>query len=127
MSITPTSLLSKFNAHTTIYDIETGINIGPLSSECITKITDIASSTDVIEIKFNRTLGNYIKNLPLHHSQQILVDNEDEIRIRLKVIINEELINELIAYGDGAQVIKPKILKNKIIKRAQLILENHKE
>jgi predicted DNA-binding transcriptional regulator YafY len=82
---------------------------------------------EIIEIKFNRTLGNYIKNLPLHHSQQILVDNEDEIRIRLKVIINEELINELIAYGDGAQVIKPKILKNKIIKRAKLILENHKE
>jgi predicted DNA-binding transcriptional regulator YafY len=84
-------------------------------------------AVEIIEIKFNRTLGNYIKNLPLHHSQQILVDNEDEIRIRLKVIINEELINELIAYGDGAQVIKPKILKNKIIKRAQLILENHKE
>lgn len=82
---------------------------------------------EIIEIKFNRTLGNYIKNLPLHHSQQILIDNEEEIRIRLKVIINEELINELIAYGDGAQVIKPKILKNKIIKRAQLILENHKE
>jgi predicted DNA-binding transcriptional regulator YafY len=56
-----------------------------------------------------------------------LVDNDDEIRIRLKIIINEELINELIAYGDGAQVIKPKILKNKIIKRAQMILKNHEE
>jgi hypothetical protein len=47
------TLVSKFNAYTPVYDIENGTNIAPLVNECLGKITETVTSTDIIEIMFN--------------------------------------------------------------------------
>ncbi len=56
----------------------------------------------------------YIQTLPLHHTQQVLIDNDDEYRISIKVAINYELIVEILKYGFFVKVISPQRLVDEI-------------
>ena len=64
---------------------------------------------DVI-LSFNAFQGKYIKSLPLHDSQQILIDNEHELRIQLKLFITHDFFMELLSFGENLEVLKPQNL-----------------
>lgn len=56
---------------------------------------------------FNQTIeikGCYIKSLPLHARQEILVDDGSMLTIRLQVKIEYELIAEILSHGDEVRV-----------------------
>ena len=50
----------------------------------------------------------------MHETQKVLIDNDDELRISLNVIPSSELRMQILAYGAGVKVIKPKRLVNEI-------------
>jgi predicted DNA-binding transcriptional regulator YafY len=58
-------------------------------------------------LSFTPFQGKYIKSLPLHETQQVLVDNELELRIRLTLFITHDIIMELLSYGANLKVIEP--------------------
>ena len=58
-------------------------------------------------LSFTPFQGKYIKSLPLHETQQVLVDNELELRIRLTLFITHDFIMELLSYGANLKVIEP--------------------
>ncbi|MCC2599959.1 helix-turn-helix transcriptional regulator [Sphingobacterium sp. FBM7-1] len=64
---------------------------------------------DVI-LSFNAFQGKYIKSLPLHDSQRILVDNADELRIQLKLFITHDFFMELLSFGDNLKILEPQSL-----------------
>ncbi len=68
---------------------------------------------DII-LSFDPFQGKYIKTLPLHDTQQILVDNEDEVQIKLKLCVTHDLIMELLSFGDNMKVLKPDTLITEI-------------
>lgn len=68
---------------------------------------------DVI-LSFNAFQGKYIKSLPLHDSQQILIDNEDELRIQLKLFITHDFFMELLSFGENLKILKPQTLINNL-------------
>lgn len=61
-------------------------------------------------LQFDAFQGKYIKSLPLHETQQVIVDNPDEIRIKLKVYLTHDFLQEILKYGENVQVIQPEIL-----------------
>ena len=63
-------------------------------------------------LSFDPFQGKYIKSLPLHESQQILIDNEDELRIKLTLFITHDFFMELLSYGENLKVIEPESLIN---------------
>jgi len=63
-----------------------------------------------IILSFNPFQGKYIKSLPLHETQTILVDNQDELRIKLTLYLTHDLMMELLSYGDNMKVIEPQAL-----------------
>ncbi len=69
-----------------------------------------------VVLSFDATQGKYIKSLPLHETQEILVDDQHEIRIRLKVYLTLDFIMEILSHGENVKVIQPysliKDLKN---------------
>jgi len=67
-----------------------------------------------IELSFTPFQGNYIRSLPLHTSQKILIDNDKEFRISLRIIPNHEFTQKILMHGDSVKVIKPKSLAKKI-------------
>lgn len=67
-----------------------------------------------IILSFTPFQGKYIKTLPIHHTQEIVKDNDEELQIKLKLCITYDFIKELLSYGDTMTVVKPKSLVNKI-------------
>lgn len=68
---------------------------------------------DII-LSFDQFQGKYIKTLPLHDTQQVLVDNDEEMKIKLKLCLTHDLVMELLSFGDNMKVIEPKSLADQI-------------
>lgn len=67
-----------------------------------------------IVLSFTPIKGKYIKSLPLHDSQQVLVDNGKECRIQLFLYITHDFVRELLYHSDELKVISPKSLKDRL-------------
>lgn len=67
-----------------------------------------------IILSFDPFQGKYIKTLPLHDTQQVLVDNDVEMKIKLKLCLTHDLVMELLSFGDNMKVIEPKSLADQI-------------
>ena len=63
-----------------------------------------------ILLSFNPIQGQYIKSLPLHDTQQIIVDNDKEFQIKLRLYITYDFIMELLSFGDKMKVLQPEML-----------------
>lgn len=61
---------------------------------------------DVI-LSFSPFQGKYIKTLPLHESQVILKDNDNELLIQLTLYVTLDFFMEILSYGDNVRVIQP--------------------
>ena len=72
-----------------------------------------------IVLSFDPFQGKYIKTLPLHNTQEILKDTENELKVKLKLCITQDFIMELLSFADNMKVIKPESLIN-------LVMEAHK-
>ncbi|MDD3876365.1 MAG: WYL domain-containing protein [Bacteroidales bacterium] len=81
---------------------------------------------DVI-LSFTHFQGKYIKSLPMHETQEILIDNDEELRIRLKIIPNYELEQKILMLGDTVTVIEPKELVDNIKNSLKNTLKNYKK
>lgn len=68
---------------------------------------------DII-LSFDPFQGKYIKTLPLHETQQVLVDNDEEMKIKLRLCLTHDLLMELLSFGDNMKVIEPKSLADQI-------------
>jgi predicted DNA-binding transcriptional regulator YafY len=76
-------------------------------------------------LSFDRFQGKYVKTLPLHESQQILIDNDEELRIKLTVFITHDFFMELLSYGEKLIVIKPDSLINEMKSTFKNVLKRY--
>ncbi|MCX6353149.1 MAG: WYL domain-containing protein, partial [Bacteroidetes bacterium] len=67
-----------------------------------------------IILSFTPVQGKYMKSLPLHSTQEILVDNAKEVQIKLKLFITYDFKMELLSHGDEVKVLQPKSLAKEI-------------
>jgi len=65
--------------------------------------------SDVV-LSFAPYQGKFIKSTPLHTTQQILADNEKELKIQLKVYLTHEFIAELLSFGKNVKIVQPEEL-----------------
>ncbi len=65
-----------------------------------------AEPVDVV-ISFVPFQGNYLRTLPIHSTQKILVDDENEFIIQITVIPSYEFYSKIKSYGEQAKIISP--------------------
>lgn len=78
--------------------------------DCYGIITPTDKQPEEIILRFETEQGKYLKSMPLHHSQQIIEDNEEELKIRLYLCITDDFIMKLLSYGDEICVLQPQSL-----------------
>jgi predicted DNA-binding transcriptional regulator YafY len=78
-----------------------------------------------LELKCHPSQAKYLKSQPIHHSQSIIVDNENEFVIKLKIVVNQELKMRILAMGHTAIVIKPDNLRKTFFEEVQLMQKNY--
>jgi hypothetical protein len=81
---------------------------------CFGIISPNGKSPEEIVLSFEPYQGKYIKLLPLHDTQQILIDSANELQVKLKLYITYDLVMELLSFGETLKVIKPKSLIKEI-------------
>lgn len=78
----------------------------------IFKLQEVAP--EIVELSFNPLKGKFIKSVPLHKSQKVLIDNEIEFRIQLKLQITHDFLMEILSHGSDVLVLKPASLIQRI-------------
>lgn len=94
--------------------IPSDFNVEESYRHCFGIISPSNEEPQEVILSFEPMQGKYIKSLPLHQSQQILVDNKAELRVSLKLFITHDLIMELLSFGADVNVLEPKSLSYKI-------------
>jgi len=67
-----------------------------------------------IAIRADHRNANYLRDLPLHHSQQEIVHDGFSI-FYYRMRITDDLVAELLSYGSRLQVISPPELKAMLV------------
>ncbi len=76
-------------------------------------------------LSFSPKGGKYIDAFPLHSSQETLVDNDEEFRIRLRIKITYDFKQELLAQSDVLTVIAPEHLRQELCEVYRKALERN--
>lgn len=79
-----------------------------------------------IMLSFKPLKGKFIKSNPLHNSQETIIDNNDEFRIKLNMQITHDFVMEILSHGDEVKVIFPEILINEICSKMENALKQYK-
>lgn len=106
--------LSNFEITSQTYQYPDNYSIEQSYRYCFGIISPNDEVPQDIILSFDPFQGKYIKTLPLHDTQQVVVDNEDETKIKLKLCITHDFFMELLSFGDNVKVIEPKSLADKI-------------
>ncbi len=79
-----------------------------------------------VVLSFTKQQGNYIKTLPIHHSQKILIDSNEELQIELFIKPNLELMQRIMMFGDEVTVVEPKWIVEEIQAKLKSTLKKYK-
>ncbi len=105
--------ITELKVMDTAFEQDTKTNPASLF-ENIIGLSDSESEPQEIILSFTPLQGKYIKSLPLHKSQQIIADNDSELRIKLMLVPNFEFKQQILMLGDAVKVIKPSSLAKEI-------------
>lgn len=67
-----------------------------------------------VVLSFSPYQGKYLKSLPLHSSQEVLTDNQDQFIIKLHIYVTYDFEMELLSYGPTVEVLEPAFLRQSI-------------
>lgn len=107
--------LSDFQILSNGFVYPTNFNIEKHFEFCFGIISPNEEVPQKIVLSFDPYQGKYIKTLPLHASQRILKDTDDELQIELTLCITHDFIMEILSYGDTVKILSPSVLKDNII------------
>jgi predicted DNA-binding transcriptional regulator YafY len=96
------------------FDFPKNYNIEESYRYCFGIISPNDEEPQDILLSFDPYQGKYIKTLPLHETQQVIVDNENELQVKLKLCVTHDLLMELLSFGDNVKVLQPKSLAEEI-------------
>jgi len=91
------------------------INPNKQFEDCFGIYSSKALKPEKIVLSFTPFDGKYHEACPLHHTQRVLINNEEEFRIELTVKLTPDFIMELLTQSHGMRVIEPQSLKEKLL------------
>ena len=77
-------------------------------------ITVTKDAPQEVTISFTAKQGNYIKTLPIHSTQEIIKDTEQELVITVIVKPSYEFYAKILSYGPDATIISPFDVREKV-------------
>lgn len=78
-----------------------------------------------IELAYSPLDGSFLKAMPLHRSQTVLADNDEEFRIRLRLRITNDFVMALLSRSASLTVIRPVHLRERIRKIYEEAMERN--
>lgn len=116
--------IENLDVKTETFTVNNKLNPSEMFDKTIGLVYSLNTSQNVV-LSFTPKQGKYIKTLPLHTSQKILVNNETEFRVSITVIPNYELTQLILKHGDTVKVIEPSWLVDEVKEKLRNALKNY--
>ncbi len=98
------------------FDYPKDFNLNEMFKYSYGVIADKGKPVDII-LSFDPDQRMYLGSLQIHESQEVIVNNKNEFRIKLKMHATHDLIKEILSYGELVEVIAPASLKKEVRKQ----------
>ena len=105
---------------------ETRIDFDEYFSDMIGVSRKDGQQSEVVILRYPKDQYKYVATKPWHGSQKVLEENKDYVIVQLDVILNYELEQQILSFGDYVEVIAPKSLREKVAQRLQNSLAQYK-
>jgi predicted DNA-binding transcriptional regulator YafY len=102
--------LFDLTIHSTHFVDSEDFDINERLRYCFGIISPNAEKPTRVVLSFDAFNGKYAKSLPLHHTQEIIKDTEEELQISLNVYLTHDFLMELLSHGASVKVIEPESL-----------------
>jgi len=100
-----------------ITDIDTNFDLKPELLNILNNIIGVTlpANSDIEKIDFwvDNKSANYLRTKPIHHSQTILEENENGILFQITLILNYELEQIFLSFGENLKILSPEGLREK--------------
>jgi predicted DNA-binding transcriptional regulator YafY len=100
-------------------------NANDLFDNTIGVSTDGSRPSEVI-LNFSAKQAKYIQTLPLHPSQMIVKETRQSVTVSLSLVINLELVQKILSFGDKVKVISPQRLRFHVTQTLRNTLAQYK-
>ena len=94
------------------FQISNNFNVNEHYKYCFGIVGPNDESPQEVILSILPSQGKYIKLLPLHESQEILKDNENELLVKLTLFVTHDFYMEILSLGENVKVIQPECLIN---------------
>lgn len=78
-------------------------------------ISTLGQEPEIIVLSFDYEQGKFVKSLPIHHSQKVLIDNDSEYRIELTLAPTYDFYQELLTHAGRMKILVPDSVKKEYI------------
>ena len=93
---------------------------------CFGIIREESCPLETVKLKVSPNQANYLRSLPLHHTQKELVKTADYSIFSVEVRPTFDFRQELLWNGDAIQVLEPLWLRQEMAKTVQRMRDNYK-
>lgn len=93
-------------------------------NEIVGLVYSISEVQDVV-LSYSAEQGKYIKTQAIHTSQKILIDDENEFRIQIRLRPNYELQEQILKQGERVKVLEPEWLREEIKNRLKAAIDHY--
>jgi predicted DNA-binding transcriptional regulator YafY len=102
--------ISNLEISTKRFSIPQDFDVNNYYQYCYGIMSPNGDAPEEVVLSFDPFQGKYIKSLPLHPSQEIIKDDEDELMVKLKLFVTHDFLMELLSFGENVKVISPETL-----------------
>lgn len=74
-------------------------------------ISTLGQEPETIVLSFDYEQGKFVKSLPIHHSQKVIIDNDSEYRIELRLVPTYDFYQELLTHIGRMKILAPDKVK----------------
>ncbi len=94
---------------------DANLDIKKIFKDCYGIYSNLEEQAEDVILSFTPEIGRFVKADPWHESQEVILENEVEIRIKLHVVISHDFIEQALSLCENMKVISPKSLREKIV------------
>ena len=102
------------------------IDIEKIFSNAFGIIISDNANVETIILSFNPSQAKFVKSLPLHPSQEIIIDDDEELKISLQLVPTYDFYQELLTHAERLTVVSPKKVKDEYLRFVNKAFELNK-
>lgn len=118
--------VSNLEIHSSTFKKNNKVNVEDMFVNSFGIISTLGQEPTKITLSLIPWQGMYVKSLPIHHSQKILVDNENELKLELNLVPTYDFYQEILTHNERLLSLEPKVVREKFLKFLEVGLNNLK-